>query len=308
MIQGEQIRELLKSSTTNVSIIAPFIKTNSFKAILEVIPNEVFIKCVTRWLPNEIASGVSDPEVIYLLEERGNFSLTLADKLHAKIYISDDNRCLTGSANVTQPGLGEANGDNNIEILVETTTSDVNISNTLHAISLIERPATHLEAEKARRLADSLKNTAIKTEYFWFPKSKKAEKAYSFYCSPPKNVFAVDHILLNDIADAKLPNGLNENEFNITVRSLLYQIPLAKSLLDGEKDMMLKQSDAFPILQLTAGSEYTKFDLWLSFVNWISFFYSDCLITQEVTEIALRRAQILKSTSSTPGALIKGLF
>ena len=58
---------------------------------------------MTRWLPREIAAGVSDPEILDVLEERGNFTLTLVDNLHAKIYVADEN-CLVGSSNVTLSG------------------------------------------------------------------------------------------------------------------------------------------------------------------------------------------------------------
>jgi len=295
LTQGDQVRELLKTSTEKVSIIAPFIKVGSIKRVIEAIPKEVFIRCVTRWLPEEIASGVSDPEIIYLLEERGNYSITLADKLHAKIYIADD-RCLTGSANVTQLGFGDMDGEGNIEILVEAAVSDVNVANTLHAISLSERPATQIDAEKVRRLADSLKSSVLKSEYFWFPKSKKADRAYEIYESPPSGyITAADQILLADLNAAQLRAGLSEEDFKVEIRSLLCQIPLARSLINGEKDMVLKKSDALPFIHSDSNSDFTKYDLWHSFVSWMAYFYSDLLITQEVTEIALRRAQMLRS-------------
>lgn len=291
--QGDQVRNLFQGATESVSVIAPYIKVNSLKRIIDIIPDDVFVKCVTRWIPEEIATGVSDPEIIQVLEERGNYAITLVDKLHAKIYISDEN-CLAGSANVTQPGLGESAGDNNIEVLVGCTTQDQNIVNTLNAISQVERPATLLDAEKARRLADSLKDTATRTEYFWFPKSRKAERAYQLYSTPPCGyVSNADQILLNDIESATIAPNLSEPEFNEQIRNLLAQIPLAKSLLSGAKDMVLTQADALPIIHIDSTSEFTKHDLWHSFVSWMAHFYSDLLITQEITEIALRRAQII---------------
>ncbi len=291
--QGAQLRKLFQNATESVSIIAPFIKVDSLMRIIEIVPDNVFIRCVTRWIPEEIAAGVSDPEIIHVLEERGNYSITLVDKLHAKIYISDD-QCLAGSANVTKPGLGESVGDNNIEVLVECVVQNQNIINALNAISQVERPASLLDAEKARRLSDSLKETATKTEYFWFPKSKKAERAYQLYNTPTTGyVNTVDQILLNDIMDAMIPPGLSVSEFNEEIRNLLAQIPLAKSLLSGDKDMVLTQSDTLPIMHIDNAADFTKHDLWQSFVSWMSYFYSDVLITQEITETALRRAQVI---------------
>lgn len=292
--QGELVRELLRNSNKTVSIIAPFIKVVALKHLIEAVPKEVFIRCVTRWLPEEIAAGVSDPEIISVLEERGNFSISLVDKLHAKLYIADD-RCLTGSANVTQYGLGEADGENNIEILVETTLDDSNVVNTLHAISLVERPADQLEAEKARRLADSFKTTSIKPDTLWFPKSRKSERAYELYNSSPIGyVGTADQVLLDDIAGAGLQSGLNEKEFRLEIQKLLSKIPLAKSLLSGDKDMILTRADALPYINLALSSDFTKNDLWQSFVSWMSYFFSEILITQDISEVALRRAQILR--------------
>ena len=77
-----------------------------YRSLLDVIPTATHLHCVTRWLPQEVAAGVSDPEILDMLEERGNFTLSLVDRLHAKLYIAGE-RCLAGSANVTLAGLGE---------------------------------------------------------------------------------------------------------------------------------------------------------------------------------------------------------
>ena len=146
---------LLESPAGGVAIIAPFVKVDAFRSLLEVIPSGVHVRCVTRWLPREIAAGVSDPEILNLLEERGDFRLSLVDRLHAKLYVAG-NRCLAGSSNVTLAGLGEGVEDNNIEVLVETTSDDPAVVATLEEISEVERPATRRMAQAARRLADSL--------------------------------------------------------------------------------------------------------------------------------------------------------
>ena len=119
--QGSRIRALFENTEDDVSIIAPFIKIDALRSLLKVVPSGIHLRCVTRWLPEEVAIGVSDLEILDLLEERGNFSLALVDSLHAKLYIAGD-RCLVGSANVTLAGLGEGGDSNNIEILVDTTS------------------------------------------------------------------------------------------------------------------------------------------------------------------------------------------
>ena len=88
---------------------------------------------------SEVAAGVSDPEILDVLEEHGDFDLSLVDRLHAKLYIAGD-RCLVGSANTTLAGLGEAGDGGNIEALVETTIDDPGIAATLDEIARAERP------------------------------------------------------------------------------------------------------------------------------------------------------------------------
>ena len=187
--QGSRIRALFESAVGEVSVVAPFIKVNALRSLLDVIPTDTHLHCVTRWLPQEVAAGVSDPEILDMLEERGNFTLSLVDRLHAKLYIAGE-RCLAGSANVTLAGLGEG-GSRNIEVLVETAIDDPGIAATLEEISQAERPATRLMAQSARRLADSLSTSMVSTVDLktpWFPISRRPEYAYQFYTQPPERI------------------------------------------------------------------------------------------------------------------------
>ena len=123
LTHGFRLRELFEGASENATIIAPFIKVDALRSLLSSIPSSVHVRCVTRWLPRDVAAGVSDPEIIDILEERGDFGIGLVDRLHAKLYIADD-RCLAGSVNVTRSGLGETGDGGNIEVLVGSTISD----------------------------------------------------------------------------------------------------------------------------------------------------------------------------------------
>ena len=98
--RGARIQALFESADGETAVIAPFIKVDALRSLLEVIPAGLHLRCVSRRRPKEIDAGVSDPEILDLLEARGNFSLSLVDPLHAKLYIAGD-QCLVGSANVT---------------------------------------------------------------------------------------------------------------------------------------------------------------------------------------------------------------
>ena len=245
------------------------------------------------WLPQEVAAGVSDPEILDILEERGNFTLSLVDRLHAKLYVAGE-LCLAGSANVTLAGLGDGSS-RNIEVLVETTMDDPGISATLEEISRSERPATRLMAQTARRLADSLSTSTASTvdlDAPWFPISRRPEHAYRFYTQPPSElVKATDQILLIDVASSNLQPGLKVEEFRTAVRSMLAVIPIAQTLLDTTEDITLTRADTQSYLETISGDDFSTNDLWLAFVNWMAYFWSDSVIKQEITELALRRAQ-----------------
>ena len=294
--QGDRIRALFRGAIDGVAVIAPFIKIDAMRSLLDVIPLDIPLRCVTRWLPREVAAGVSDPEILNMLEERGNFSLSLVDELHAKLYVAGD-RCLAGSANVTRSGLGEGSVGRNIEVLVETTIFDPGIAATLEEISQVERSATRLMAQTARRLADHLSSSTISgtdVRAPWFPGSRRPEYAYGIYANPPGGfVGASDRILLADLAGSNVPPGLEPDEFRTAIRSLISTIPIAESLLESNKDSMLTRAEAQSYLETVAGKEFSTNDRWRAFVNWMAFFFSEKVMKQEITEIALRRAEVL---------------
>ena len=294
--QGARIRTLFENAEGEVAVIAPFIKVDALRSLLEVIPAGPHLRCVSRWLPREIAAGVSDPEILDLLETRGNFSLSLVDRLHAKLYIAGD-RCLAGSANVTLAGLGEGGDGSNIEVLVETAIDEPGIAATLEAIAQAERVATRSMAQTARRLADSLADltiSAVALDAPWFPGSRRPEHAYRFYAQPPSGfVGAADHVLLADLARSNLPPGLEEHEFRDALRSMLAAIPLAETLLEASEDTTLTRADASSWLETIAGDDFSTNDLWIAFVNWMAYFFPDRVMKQEIAEIALRRARVL---------------
>ena len=279
--QGSRIRALFENTEDDVSIIAPFIKIDALRALLEVIPSEIHLRCVTRWLPKEIAAGISDLEILDVLERRGNFSLSLVDRLHAKLYIAG-NRCLVGSTNVT---------------LIDATIDDPGVAKTLEEISKTERPATRVIAQITRRLADSLSDSApsiAAIEISWYPISRWPQDAYLFYTQPPSGYTkAADRILLDDLAKANIQPGLEEDEFRSAIRSLLQTVPIAESFLETTEDTTLTFADTHSYFKDIAGDQFSAKELWLAFVEWMAYFFNDQVMRQEITEIALRRAQIL---------------
>ena len=293
---GSRIRVLLGGAIESITVVAPFIKVDALRSLLDVVPEDVHVRCVTRWLPREVAAGVSDPEILDVLEMRGNFTLSLVDRLHAKIYISDS-KCLVGSSNVTFAGMGERPDESNIEVLVETDNDDPSVIATLQEIAQVERLATRSIAQAVRRLADRLPMEAVASAYIdvpWFPASRRPEYAFHFYSQPPRGYLrAADEVLLTDVARSNVQPGLGEDEFRLTIRSLLSEISIANDVLSSKADMTFTRADAQSYLEKVVGEQFSVGDLWSAFVNWMVHFFPDSVIKQEISEVALRRAQIV---------------
>ena len=291
---GERIRMLFRDAAKAV-VVAPFMKVDALHSLLQDVPRDAHLRCVTRWLPREVAAGVSDPEVFDVLHERGNASLSLVDRLHAKLYIADG-KCLAGSANVTLAGFGETQTSGNIEVLLETTTGNPEIAGILDDIDREAIEATDAMALAVRRLADSLPSPADVApdagEFIWYPLSRNPERAFRMYESPPGGfVTTADRRLIADVADCNLLPGLNEAGFRQAVRDRLAEIPMSTVVLGGTQDFLLTRGDAGEFIESMVTDEYSSTDVWAAFVRWMAHFFGDRLTIQEVSELALRRAQ-----------------
>ena len=95
------------NSEDEVAVIAPFIKVDALKSLIEVIPDQ----CAPALRLSVVAERRSLQEC--RIQKSSTYSRPAATSvshlwtsLHAKLYIAGD-RCLAGSANVTLTGLGE---------------------------------------------------------------------------------------------------------------------------------------------------------------------------------------------------------
>lgn len=164
-------------------------------------------------------------------------------------------------------------------------------------MSQFERLATRVQAEAARRLADSLSYEPSRdvSELFWFPRSRHPDRAYPLYLEPPGGFVVVeDQLLLNDLVASNLQPGYTETEFQLEIRSLLAELPLATAILDATEDTILTLSDALSQIEYFSTDGFTPSDLWNAFVEWMAHFFSDQVMKQQITEVALRRARILR--------------
>ncbi|NTE43868.1 phospholipase D family protein [Agrobacterium pusense] len=119
---GEALLELAATAEDDLLLVAPYIKVQALKRILDAHNTSGSVKVVTRWRLEELAAGVSDIEVYLLLRER-RAELALHPSLHAKYYAAGAH-ALIGSANITAAALGWRE-DTNLEILVRSPRAEL---------------------------------------------------------------------------------------------------------------------------------------------------------------------------------------
>ena len=112
---GDALLNLCRTTLAEFVVVAPFIKVSAFRRLLIHLDPGVKPVCITRWLPTELAAGVSDLEVFDAVMERDGL-LWLRQNLHAK-YFRGDSFVLVGSANVTGAAMGWST-NSNLELLV----------------------------------------------------------------------------------------------------------------------------------------------------------------------------------------------
>lgn len=237
-----QIEELMAGAHGRVTLVAPFIKREVLAAALSALPTAVEdIECITRWVPEEVAAGVSDPEIIELAEEDKRLRIALCPSLHAKLYLTGE-RCLIGSANLT----GKATGwvpNPNIEILVEAPAAHPEVGRVLSEIEARAIEATPHMAALVRRQAELLKEhrpaasdqPREEAQQGWYPVTRRPEAVYPYYCGRAQFGRSVEAAILRDLAFLGVPAGLTETEFTDWVETRLREIPALRTLVQGDR-------------------------------------------------------------------------
>jgi hypothetical protein len=110
------VDEITRAGDPLTLIIAPFIKLEALKRLLEEAPVSDGCRVVCRWQPLDLVASVSDLEVYGYLLQRG-WDLFVNQQIHMKLYVFESNLALATSGNLTMMGLGYAEADRaNVEV------------------------------------------------------------------------------------------------------------------------------------------------------------------------------------------------
>lgn len=221
------IEELVGSATRRVVLVAPFIKRGVVDRLVAVIPPGVELECYTRWEPDEVARGVSDPDIIDLPELAGR--VRLCANLHAKAIVVDD-RAFVGSANLTRRALGLVEPAN-IEIMVEVPANHEAVLELLRLIrSLsIQANANLADAVTAAAAGRIEEHESLLGVRPFYPTSRSPKALESVYRGSPVGATAKAD-LEADLMRLGVPSGLDTAGFRAVVGRALMENPALESL------------------------------------------------------------------------------
>ncbi len=279
---GERLVEAAGLATDSVVLAAPFVKAHALRRVLEALPPRLEVRVVTRWIPEEIAAGVSDLEAWELLRCRESATLTLYPSLHAK-YFRFDGRVLVGSANLTARALGWASASN-LELLVERPAQEliaferhlldgaIAVDEGLYAAMRVAAEAVAARMQDTDRQAGSV-HTNFDALDVWIPKSLYVEHLYKCYLGREDEVVTTTYRNgLADLAALSIPPGLNNTEFQAFIAARLQQSPVFAEIDAASKSAVNRVRGAQILVDLEVVDETAAPDAWDIFAAWITAF------------------------------------
>lgn len=230
-------RDHVAATERSLVIAAPFVKVAALRALLDATPADVGIALYTRWRPDEVARGVSDTEILPLVEMRGG-TVWLLNELHAKLYLIDGRHALVGSANVTAAGLGLA-ANANFEILTKVAMESGVAALLLEDLQARSRRATPEIAASVEAAAALLivpdtppdpdaQDDIVDRPGTWVPRFRSPDRLYDLYTDESWRVSAKPNDpALSDLVRLQIPATLDRAAFNSHIRRrLLASAPL----------------------------------------------------------------------------------
>lgn len=283
MKHGDRLLAVLATAKRSVFIASPFIKVRAFSQLLGAIQPEVTeIVCVTRWIPEEIASGVSDLEVYDQIRGRAGARLLLHPRLHAKLYRADA-RFLTGSANVTDKALGWVSPAN-LELLLDPGP-DVLEAESLEA--RLRRDGMEVDGSvlsSMRAAVDALlasrpeqgNVTLDASPANWIPRCPNPGGLWNVYASHEawRLVASAEDAARKDLQQLEIPRGLARASFEKYVGALITGFPLIQEIDSLSRRGVSDQEAISVITQAVGGQElpYGPAQAWEIVKAWLEHF------------------------------------
>ena len=233
---GDDIISLLNVAQQSALIVAPFMRSEALARLLGSIPRDTETTIVTRWRPVDLLAGASDLGVYDLAKSRAA-SLFLRYDLHAKFFAADD-RCLIGSANVTDTALGWRT-PSNLELLAPVARTADHIVEFEEALltgavraTAGQRDRLQVLLERLNGLTTMIPETAGNETAMgllpptWVPRVRNPDELYSVYrgnCDASRSTLRT---MQEELAQIGTVPGMDEEGFRAWVAATISQTPL----------------------------------------------------------------------------------
>ncbi len=298
----KSVIDLVRLSNNRIVIAAPYIKSHSLRSLIAHIPESIteFV-CITRWLPEDIASGVCDIEIFEDVTNLGGGELRVHPHLHAKFYSNID-QCLVGSVNLTGRGLGW-HTPANVELLVALPSDFPGISD--WEAALLESSVTATKELRDQILAEA---NRIQKPAYHPPEVEESEESNTIWvptCTVPNRLWEVyrgsgaDSIVTSayeaaqsDLTALSPPHGLDQALFEAYVSGILKQMPFI-SKIDRLASTGVTDSQAHQFLLERPDIDVTSAQhTWRVLKLWIIHFFGDSYRLETEQEVLVKGKKI----------------
>ena len=219
----------------HIFIAAPYIKANALTRVLDALGDIESLCCVTKWVPHDLAAGVSDTECRTVVKEHGG-SFRLHTSLHAKYYRMDD-IVLIGSANLTFPAMGWSRQPN-LEILClagddfDARTFQDGLLKESREISDDEFLSWEAVA-KAKFGSIEPTNSGHPFLYDWRPSTRDPRHLEYAYRGETEKIASYDEqrATHRDIQAMQIPPSLNSEQFRAWASACLLSAPFTNTVI-----------------------------------------------------------------------------
>ncbi len=299
--------ELVRRTTTRCVVVAPYIKSHTLRRLIGALPESVtkFI-CVTRWLPEDIASGVCDLEILDDVATVRGGALLVHPRLHAKYYAGGA-RCLVGSANLTGRGLGWHTPPN-VELLVSLPSDFLGMKEWEAALLESAVPATLELREQLRKEADRLRASTTfhlmpevegsdeeEAPPLWTPSCPAPDRLWLVYqgAGADRMVSSAHEAAKKDLGALRPPSGLTQQLFEAYIAGILKLMPLMveidKLAASGLTDA---QALAFLTEKLPPSQDMTHLQVWRVLKLWLMHFFPNSYRLEIGQEILVKGQEL----------------
>jgi len=284
---GPGVLDFVRSSEARLLITAPYIKSHALRTLIAAIPDCVCeFTCITRWLPEDIASGVCDIEIYEDIAARAG-ALRVHPHLHAK-YFSNTRTALVGSANVTGRALGW-NTPSNVELLVslpadfpglrewERSLLDSSVKATADLRDRILAEADELKRSRAFTPPPEVEQDDESRVDLWVPTCTVPDRLWLIYQGrgAGSTVASAFEAAKSDLAALSPPRGLSEELFEAYIAGILRQMPFFAEI-DRLASTGMTDSQAHNFLAERLGERVESPEhVWRVLKAWLMHFFPD---------------------------------